>query len=257
MYKMRHGYKSPSDPNIRVWRYVDFTKFMSLLHGSRLHFARLDSLADPFEGATPFKVLKRMFDSMNWEAIEAGGHDPDSVRQDIEESMLVQTRQATYVNCWHMGEHESTAMWKVYSGEGLAIQSTYRRLQASFDAERDRDIYIGQVVYIDPAVDDIPGFRTGAPLCKRKAFDWERELRAVYLDVPTLDDDGFLHPRTEPPHGISVQVNLKTLIEAVYIAPTRPAWFSKLVENMLGTFGLGGKPVHASSLDTAPVYFQK
>ncbi len=171
--------------------------------------------------------------------------------------MFSQTRQLAYVNCWHMSEHESTAMWKVYSGEGLAIQSTYRGLQASFSAERERDIYIGEVVYIDPVGDEIPGFRGGAPLYKRKAFDWEREIRAVLIDVPKSDEDGGLHPRTDPPRGISVQVNLKTLIQAVYVAPNRPAWFSTLVGNMLKTFGLGDKPVHPSSLDTTPVYFQK
>ncbi len=78
VYKMRQGYKSPSDPDIKIWRYIDFTKFISMIHGSRLHFARLDSLGDPFEGAAPRKVLEGLLDAMDWEAIEAGGTIPTS-----------------------------------------------------------------------------------------------------------------------------------------------------------------------------------
>jgi len=42
------------------------------------------------------------------------------------------------INCWHMNDHESAAMWKLYlkSDEGIAIQSTYRKLK---DAITDDD----------------------------------------------------------------------------------------------------------------------
>ncbi len=61
----------------------------------------------------------------------------------------------------------------------------------------------------------------------------------------------------ESPRGIGVRVDLGTLIEAVYVAPDRPGWFSALVGSMLKTFGLDDQLVQPSSLDAAPVYFQK
>ena len=40
------------------------------------------------------------------------------------------SRDCTAVNCWHINEHESAAMWDLYlkSNEGIAIQSTYQKL---------------------------------------------------------------------------------------------------------------------------------
>ncbi len=42
---------SPDDPNIKVWRYLDFTKYVSLLETRSLYFSRSDRLGDPFEGS--------------------------------------------------------------------------------------------------------------------------------------------------------------------------------------------------------------
>jgi hypothetical protein len=35
-----------------------------------------------------------------------------------------------FVNCWHMNEHESAAMWRLYSqaDEAICVQSTFARL---------------------------------------------------------------------------------------------------------------------------------
>ena len=34
-----------------LWRYIDMTKFLSLLHSKALFFVRSDKLGDPFEGS--------------------------------------------------------------------------------------------------------------------------------------------------------------------------------------------------------------
>ena len=48
------------------------------------------------------------------------------------------------INCWHMNDFESEAMWKLYlkSNEGIAIQSTYQRLIDSL-SNTDLSIHIG------------------------------------------------------------------------------------------------------------------
>ena len=40
------------DPQMRLWRYMDFAKFIALLDHRALHFARADHLGDPFDGAS-------------------------------------------------------------------------------------------------------------------------------------------------------------------------------------------------------------
>lgn len=41
----------------KLWRYMDFTKFVAMLNNKALYFCRLDHLGDPFEGAKGSKVL--------------------------------------------------------------------------------------------------------------------------------------------------------------------------------------------------------
>jgi hypothetical protein len=47
------------DSNI-IWRYMDFTKFVSLLDRSALFFARADKFKDQFEGSWTKKNFERM-----------------------------------------------------------------------------------------------------------------------------------------------------------------------------------------------------
>ena len=49
MYKEHRACNPPSSDAI-LWRYMDFTKYVSLLEKRALFFARADKLEDPFEG---------------------------------------------------------------------------------------------------------------------------------------------------------------------------------------------------------------
>ena len=50
MYKKDDHLTIP-DENDKIWRYVDFSKFLSLLEDSAIFFSRADKLDDPFEGS--------------------------------------------------------------------------------------------------------------------------------------------------------------------------------------------------------------
>ncbi len=41
----------PSDGSIKIWRYMDLPKLVAFLETGSLHFARADTLGDPFEGS--------------------------------------------------------------------------------------------------------------------------------------------------------------------------------------------------------------
>jgi hypothetical protein len=58
--------------------------------------------------------------------------------------------RTNFISCWHMSEHESEAMWKLYlrGFEGVAVRSTYARLSSSL-AESKPLMYIGVVDYVD------------------------------------------------------------------------------------------------------------
>lgn len=52
MYSAKPSFDVP-DEHTTIWRYMDFTKFVSLLDKKTLYFTRSDKFDDKFEGATP------------------------------------------------------------------------------------------------------------------------------------------------------------------------------------------------------------
>ena len=74
----------PCSPDIKIWRYLDFPKLIDLLQTRTLHFSRLDTLPDPFEGHVP-----------------AGNHALSIAYQDheAEKWRTAARRSCAFVNC--------------------------------------------------------------------------------------------------------------------------------------------------------------
>jgi hypothetical protein len=49
-YETHRNVDTPED-DTTIWRYMNFAKFVSILHDNSLCFSRLDLLGGPFEGA--------------------------------------------------------------------------------------------------------------------------------------------------------------------------------------------------------------
>ncbi len=82
-----------------------------------------------------------------------------------------------------MNEHESAAMWKLYAqtNEAVAIQSTYQKLASCLP----ENVFVGVVHYIDYETQWLPEGNAMWPFVhKRKSFEHERELRALFEDLP-------------------------------------------------------------------------
>jgi len=159
-------------------------------------------------------------------------------------------RQVVAVNCWHMNDYESAAMWPLYvpGNEGIAIQSTVGRLKRAFEPSLE-NVVIGAVRYIDHSTDTIPrGNFLQAFLHKRKSFEHERELRAlVFMPQNT---DGVQGP--VPEDGIDVTVDVRVLVEGIHLAPGSPVWFENTVRSTLKALGYDDLPVRRSGLDEEP-----
>lgn len=161
----------------------------------------------------------------------------------------------TIINCWHLNEYESAAMWKLYlkSNEGIAVRSTFNRLKVSFEAEK-QDIFIGKVRYIDYEKDWLPEGNLLYPFVhKRKSFAYEQELRAIIQEFRYKENGDFDWSKTPFDEGIYVQVDLETLIDKIYLAPTSPKWLFELVKAVTRIYKLD-KEVLQSALDDVPVY---
>jgi hypothetical protein len=245
-------FKPPKDENTTIWRYMDFTKFVSLLSTRSLFFARSDRLGDPFEGSWPANNLaarRELFTSMGFTS------DAASIVGRLARSLP----KFVAVNCWHMNEAESAAMWRLYlkSDEGIAIRSTVGRLKSAFAPGWPDKIWVGQVTYIDYQRDAIPEGNLLNPFVhKRSSFGHEHELRAVLARFPTPVRADYLETlETERPicPGVSVPVDLSQLIENVVVAPTTPDWYLELVQDVLKRYDCSAG-ASRSNLDCDPVY---
>ncbi len=224
-----------------IWRYMDFTKYVDLISARELFFCRSDLLGDPFEGSSPAKHHERRIEEIRSQAKD--------FQREIAMYVLagMDYRKYVYVNCWHMSEHESAALWRLYlkSDEGIAIQSTRSRFSSAVRGDK-YGVWTVPVQYIDYFNDDPPmPTRMAAFRYKRKSFEHEKELRAIiYADVEGEDGN-----RLEPPSkdGMRVTVDLEGLIVAVHVAPTAPDWLYNLTSRVTHKFQVE-TPVLRSSL---------
>ena len=149
------SFKRPDNLNARIWRYMDFTKFVSMLQTSGLWFSRTDLLGDPFEGSTTQQniLLEQAILAEAQQNIPAiyANYVPTIPNVPDILAMRSKTRkawnQASFINCWHLSKYESAAMWRLYSktNESVAIVSDYYRLFNSLE----EDCFVGLVEYID------------------------------------------------------------------------------------------------------------
>lgn len=119
--------KEPKDPKIKIWRYMDFAKFVSMLTSGGLFFTRCSIFPDRHEGAMP---------PANKQLRETQKEVPEKTWRDLA-LFRKSVRQWTLANCWHINEGESEAGWKLYadSDKAVAIQSTFERLRSVLDKE--------------------------------------------------------------------------------------------------------------------------
>ena len=167
----------PPQLNQKIWRYMDFTKFVGLLNSQELYFTRPDKFEDVFEGSFSQATIRDI--EANFQGTpEQMAHQKMLLTQGLfkKASTLLNG-----VNCWHMNDHESAAMWKLYlkSNEGIAIQTTYTRLRQAL-MPSEHQCFMGVMHYIDYDNDLMGSDNLFIPLVhKRRSFEHEREVRAV------------------------------------------------------------------------------
>lgn len=238
-----------NEHNNIIWRYMDFTKFASLLDRSALFFARADKFKDPFEGSWTKKNFERMTPALT-------GVDVLGAKQNHIRNFFKKLRECTYINCWHLSAEESAALWKLYlkSDEGIAIRSTLSYLQSELRRNyKKSDLYIREVKYIDYKTDDMPEGNILAPFFhKRTSFKHEKEVRAIIQQLPVKD--GAIDWEFKPPEGgIYINVDPNVIIDMVYVSPDTQNWFIDIVKSILKKYGLS-KVVKRSSLSDDPIF---
>jgi len=234
----------PPKENRTIWRYVDFTKFISLLETQKLFFTRSDMFEDPYEGRLSAASVRFLHDAM-----AKDGMSPSVIDQFL--TGYENMRQHMFISCWHANQGESAAMWKLYlqSNEGVAIRTDSDTLSAILQAA-PTNAGISEVKYIDYDNTPIPIHNTFFPYVhKRQSFAHENELRAIIWRMDSSNDSLIPVGST----SVSVDVSLAKLIKAIHVSPTSPRWFGELVEQVARRYGLH-VPIVRSNLYDRPTF---
>ncbi len=239
-------FRQPENNNLRLWRYMDFTKFVALVATKTLFFCRLDHFEDPFEGS---------YSKAN---VALRPQVYKDVPKDKLETMMAAignftkwVREWTYVNCWHANEFESAAMWKLYAhtNEALAVETDYQTLSNTLPLKA----FLGLVNYIDYETEWLPEGNAFYPsMHKRKSFEHEREVRAVIQELPS-NENGIRTGLKNNVDGLHIDIDVGMLVKCVHVSPTSPGWFHSLVNHTAKQFGFSFE-VKKSNLYSEPVF---
>lgn len=225
--------------NFKLWRYMTLTKFLLMLESESLYLARLANFDDPFEGTLP----KTHPDSLN--ELQEKYNMKDEPVKALDHHMKI-VRDYAYINCWHINEYESAAMWHIYSktNESIAIQTDFNKMVEEVGGQAQ----MSAIGYIDYEEDYMPTGNMLYPcIFKRNSFSYEKEFRILDYDMPKQVNG------ETPDKNKSVDINLSNLIEHVYLAPNSPKYFLDLIESIIEKYGYEFEVIR-SKMDDNPFH---
>ena len=157
------------------------------------------------------------------------------------------------MNCWHINENQSDAMWKIFldTKNGIAIKSTVGNIIESLRESED-NINISKVYYRDfnkvtfqeLMLEKKNKMSIGRSInqfnYKRTSFEHEKELRLFHVDlpIPHVIKNGI--PR-EPLTHKHIDIDISELINEIVIAPFADDWFKTMVESLTKKLNLNFK----------------
>ena len=220
-----------------IWRYMDLAKFISLISNEALYFANPNQFNDPYEFYLPKshnlakneKIIQPFIEKINNFKKEMIKNKPGIGKTEEFKQFEEKIKNSEYqmkdtekklkerfgVSCWHINDYENEALWKIYTnqGQGIAIETTNEKLEKSL--KYHRRITLDKVRYEDFDTAQIEkGHEHYSGFIKRKAFEYEKEYRALVL----LDEIDY-------GKGCFVKVDLNILVERIHISPLMPEFF--------------------------------
>jgi hypothetical protein len=228
-----------------LWRYFDIHKFINLLQTKTIRFARMDQFEDPQEGI-PLSALITYAEKLNLNLVQnmslsqlildesMFNNIPQPLRTKLKVINAIQ--KTSFLSCWFAGQHESVAMWNLYSNaDSVAVKIPFGQLCSQLNVESNLKIsayYAGRVayqdfkkIYKDPAANSVGK----VALRKDTSYSHENEFRFVVRTNNHHNDVA----------GINSQpLNLSTLNMKVICHPRMAGWKKNNIKNLLDASGL-------------------
>lgn len=251
-------------PGNKLWRYIDFKKFESILSRNAPFFCRADKFSDPFEGAFPLKEVEyrqQWYENSNKKSGIQSNNEKKQKHCTFLANFHENRRKIILINCWHYNTTESDAMWRLYlkDNEGIAIQTIPEKIKACFDT--NYRVNIGIVHYIDyqngifydkqkfPHI----GYNASTPFIhKRIYFKHEQEYRAI-LEIDTHDEINIFWENEEFSKGKMISIKVEKLIEKIIVSPNADNKFINKVKETVNKYGFDFK-VSKSIMNEKPLF---
>lgn len=252
------GTKIPEDENKKLWRYLNIWKFIDLLSTSKLHFTRVDKIKEdePFDSKYPDKI----YEILKKNLIEINKFNDKQASMDAKVWRRFDTviDKLFFINCWNISDHESAAMWKIYTQEnkGIAIQTTYKKLMHSIEK---KGIMAGLVEYIDHNTlkfDDGNLLSYGSNgaynhcFLKHISYNYEKEFRLGYAshDKKYIKGINYETKTSKGTYASDIRefikipiIDLNNLIENIYASPFMDSWQIEILNILLHKFRINKK----------------
>lgn len=195
------------DSDVRIGRYFSRDKLTILLKFQEIWFSNADTFLDKNER----KIPDGFFANFNEEA-EMGYRRINDIFNNVVKA---------FVSCWTKFDEDNYALWKIYDKEscGVCIVTTVGKLKNEINKSR-KDMIMCEVEYVNmedrtkkldrPWViydnDSVINNIRVSEKYKIKQYHYEEEIRSIIYDVENID-------------GFGVKVDLKKLIDDIYISP--------------------------------------
>lgn len=252
--------------NQNIFRYIEIEKLILLLTENAFPLSRMTLFNDPYEGSSPKRFIEIEKQRMK---TFIGDKKPKDYRENkdafVKNSMNLEYnwRKNYFISCWHANNYESEAMWRLYSNyhKGIAIQTDLNTLINEFPNEYDNKEYkskirVAEIKYIDFNNPDQSLYKpvfVETSLLKRKAFDFEKEIRVfTHLGCGWGNEKKGIEPEIEEDY-ILLDVDLKNIIKEIIIAPDSPEWYRKIILSIINKYDFHFD-VESSSLTEKPIH---
>lgn len=223
------------DQDLKLWRYIDLAKLVSLLETKAIWLARADTFRDKHEGRFPDEM--RTLTEKAYETFLPDDPSPVKDANDFQDYLL----KNTFISSWHKNINENMAMWEIYGRDmnavAVAVQTTVGRIKKGTDSSdlNGHSLLLKPVEY--ERAEDVQGILPYEDCFfrKRPHFAFEQEVRI------SLDTYSRYNPTKNTPYGHRLQCSIDVLIESIYVHPDSAAWFEDVVNSIRTRYQLSAE----------------
>ncbi|MDP3434115.1 MAG: DUF2971 domain-containing protein [Bacteroidota bacterium] len=221
----------PVEPDKVIMRYIDLEKLNDMMETSSLFFCRADKFPDHFEGSLPQKE----YESRIRRGFVSGF-----------ERLHLNMKKFTLINCWHINENESDAMWRLYlkSNEGVAVQTTIEKIcsvlknsHSTFRVSKVRYIDYEKDIWYDDEEYPVKSYNAIIPLVhKRNEYKHENEFRILFdIDHAYQSPDYWANAESSIGKKIEIR-DIARIIDRLILPPSADEIVRDKVEKIMDKF---------------------